>query len=210
MTRRELLAVPLATMPSGAAEQNPRFVKSICSVIFPEAMPLPECFARAKKAGFDAMEVSIGRDLQLEISREDAHRIRDAARQAGIRIATIWVAEPLHANPLNADDPAVRARGVEAIRKAIAIAQNLNCGALLLYAVRLGNGAKFQYGDFFNVVISFLLIALAVYYFVVLPVNALMKRFEKQPLPDKKKCPECESDIPITARKCAFCTSAVA
>ena len=72
------------------------------------------------------------------------------------------------------------------------------------------NGAKFQYGDFFNVVISFLLIALAVYYFVVLPVNALMKRFEKQPLPDKKKCPECESDIPITARKCAFCTSAVA
>ena len=72
------------------------------------------------------------------------------------------------------------------------------------------NGAKFLYGDFLNAIISFLLIALAVYYFVVLPVNALMKRFEKQALPDKKKCPECESDIPISARRCAFCTSQVA
>ena len=72
------------------------------------------------------------------------------------------------------------------------------------------NGAKFLYGDFLNVVISFLLIAAAVYYFVVLPVNALMKRYEKQALPDKKKCPECQSDIPIDARKCAFCTSALA
>jgi len=72
------------------------------------------------------------------------------------------------------------------------------------------NGAKFLYGDFLNAIISFLLIALAVYYFVILPVNALMKRFEKQALPDKKKCPECESDIPITARRCAFCTSQVA
>lgn len=71
------------------------------------------------------------------------------------------------------------------------------------------HGAKFLYGDFINAIISFLLIALAVYYFVVLPVNTLMKRFEKQALPDKKKCPECQSDIPIAARKCAFCTSAV-
>ncbi len=72
------------------------------------------------------------------------------------------------------------------------------------------NGAKFLYGDFLNAIISFLLIALAVYYFVVLPVNVLMKRFEKQALPDKKKCPECESDVPITARRCAFCTSQIA
>jgi len=49
-----------------------------------------------------------------------------------------------------------------------------------------------------------------VYYFVVLPVNALMKRFEKQALPDKKKCPECQSDIPLGARRCAFCISALA
>jgi len=72
------------------------------------------------------------------------------------------------------------------------------------------NGAKFLYGDFINALISFLLIAAAVYYFVVLPVNHLMKRFEKQALPDKKKCPECQSDVPIEARRCAFCTSALA
>jgi large conductance mechanosensitive channel len=75
------------------------------------------------------------------------------------------------------------------------------------------NGSKFLYGDFINAVIAFLLIAAAVYYFVVLPVNALMARMHKNDpaaAPDKKQCPECLSDIPIGARKCAFCTSAVA
>jgi large conductance mechanosensitive channel len=72
------------------------------------------------------------------------------------------------------------------------------------------HGSKFLIGDFVNAVISFLLIAAAVYYFVVLPVNHLMKRFETQALPDKKKCPECQSDIPIEARRCAFCTTALA
>jgi large conductance mechanosensitive channel len=75
------------------------------------------------------------------------------------------------------------------------------------------NGSKFPIGDFLNALISFLLIAAAVYYFVVLPVNALMerlKRNEPAAAPVKKKCPECKSDIPIDARKCAFCTSQVA
>jgi large conductance mechanosensitive channel len=73
------------------------------------------------------------------------------------------------------------------------------------------NGSKFLYGDFLNAVIAFLLVAAAVYYFVVLPVNALMARMHKEPPPpqDKKTCPECQSEIPIAARKCAFCTSAV-
>jgi large conductance mechanosensitive channel len=75
------------------------------------------------------------------------------------------------------------------------------------------NGTKFPIGDFINALISFLLIAAAVYFFVVLPVNTLMarvKRGEAPPDPTSKKCPECLSDIPIAARKCAFCTSAVA
>lgn len=75
------------------------------------------------------------------------------------------------------------------------------------------HGSKFLYGDFFNAVIAFLLVAGAVYYFVVLPVNALMSRLTKEPppgAPDKKTCPECQSEIPIAARKCAFCTSPVA
>jgi len=73
------------------------------------------------------------------------------------------------------------------------------------------NGAKFLYGDFLNAVISFLLIALAVYYFVVLPMNALMSRLSKPAeVPAKKTCPECLSEIPAGAHKCAFCASVVA
>ena|ERR1700761_5278414 len=72
------------------------------------------------------------------------------------------------------------------------------------------NGAKFLYGDFLNTVISFLMIAAAVYFFVVLPVNSLLSRVHKQAPPDKKKCAECRSDIALDARRCAFCTSPVA
>jgi large conductance mechanosensitive channel len=75
------------------------------------------------------------------------------------------------------------------------------------------NGSKFLYGDFVNAVIAFLLVAAAVYYFVVVPVNAMMARMKKDEppaAPDKKNCPECQSEIPIAARKCAFCTSPVA
>ena len=72
------------------------------------------------------------------------------------------------------------------------------------------NGSKFLYGDFLNAIISFLLIAIAVYYFVVLPVNTLMKRFHKEPPAVTKSCPECKSTIAIDAHRCAFCTSVLA
>lgn len=147
MTRREALALPLAAAFSADAQSRPRFVKGICSIIFPREMPRPECFAQAKSAGFDAIELAVGADLPLDISRDDARRLGDAAAKAGIRIATLWVSEPLHQNPLNAPDSAVRARGVEAIRRAISIAGDLNCGALLLYAVRLGNGPRLEVGS---------------------------------------------------------------
>ena len=65
------------------------------------------------------------------------------------------------------------------------------------------NGSKFFSATFSTRSISFLLIAAAVYFFVVLPVNALMKRYEEKPLPNKKKCSECQSDIPLDARRCA-------
>jgi len=71
----------------------------------------------------------------------------------------------------------------------------------------------FPVGDFVNAVVSFLLVAAAIYFLVVVPVNALMarvKRGETPPDPTTKKCPECLSEIPLAARKCAFCTSAVA
>jgi large conductance mechanosensitive channel len=74
------------------------------------------------------------------------------------------------------------------------------------------NGTKFPIGDFVNVLVSFVLIAAAVYYAVVLPVNALVSRARKEPPadPTTKKCPECLSEIAIGAKKCAFCTSSLA
>ena len=70
----------------------------------------------------------------------------------------------------------------------------------------------FPIGDFINAVISFVLIAAAVYFFVVVPVNwmiARMHRGDKAPDPTTKKCPECMSEIPIAARRCAHCAQPV-
>jgi large conductance mechanosensitive channel len=74
------------------------------------------------------------------------------------------------------------------------------------------NGSKFLYGDFLNAVLSFLIVAAAIYYLVVLPINALVARARREPPadPTTKKCPECLSEIPIGARRCAHCCSAVA
>jgi large conductance mechanosensitive channel len=74
------------------------------------------------------------------------------------------------------------------------------------------NGSKFLLGDFVNAIVSFVIIAVAVYYMVVLPVNALVSRARKEPPadPTTKKCPECLSEITIGARRCAFCTAQLA
>jgi large conductance mechanosensitive channel len=71
------------------------------------------------------------------------------------------------------------------------------------------NGSRFPVGDFVNAVVSFALVAAAVYYFVVLPINALVSRAHREPPadPSTKKCPECLSEIPIGAKRCAFCTA---
>jgi large conductance mechanosensitive channel len=72
------------------------------------------------------------------------------------------------------------------------------------------NGSKLLIGDFLNALFAFLMVALAVYFFVVLPVNAMvarMRRGEATPDPTTKKCPECLSEVAIAARRCAFCTS---
>jgi large conductance mechanosensitive channel len=74
------------------------------------------------------------------------------------------------------------------------------------------NGSKFMYGDFLNAVISFLLIATVIFFFVVQPINQMLKRAARNKTPEdptEKKCPECLSEIPIKATRCAFCTSKV-
>ena len=71
------------------------------------------------------------------------------------------------------------------------------------------NKSKFMYGDFVDLVIAFVIIALVIYFLVVLPFTALMARSRKEPPadPTTKKCTECLSEIPKDARRCAFCTS---
>jgi large conductance mechanosensitive channel len=72
------------------------------------------------------------------------------------------------------------------------------------------NNSQLLIGAFLNEVVSFFLIAAALYFFVVAPVNAFVarrRRGEAPPDPTTKKCPECLSEVPIAARRCAFCTS---
>ncbi len=73
------------------------------------------------------------------------------------------------------------------------------------------HNSRFLYGALINAVIAFVSIAAAVFFFVVKPVNALTQRARREPPvdPTTKRCPECLSEIPSDARRCAFCTSEV-
>ena len=73
------------------------------------------------------------------------------------------------------------------------------------------NSSHFLYGDFINHLITFLTVAAAVFFFVVVPVNALMARSKTEPPVDEtvRGCPECLSEIPVKAKRCAFCTAEV-
>jgi large conductance mechanosensitive channel len=74
------------------------------------------------------------------------------------------------------------------------------------------NNSTFMYGDFINKVITFVLIAVVIFFLVIAPLNALIARSRREPPadPSTRKCPECLSEIPAEARRCAFCTSEVA
>lgn len=74
------------------------------------------------------------------------------------------------------------------------------------------SGSAFRYGAFIDSVISFLIIAAVLFFFVVRPVNTLMARRKTEPEVEAptRDCPECLSSIPRAARRCAFCTAEVA
>jgi large conductance mechanosensitive channel len=85
---------------------------------------------------------------------------------------------------------------------------------LTFITFHIGKG-EFKIGDFLDKTINFLIVATVVYFFVVLPINWLLARAkamkaEAPAAPTTKKCPECLSDIPIGARRCAHCTQPVA
>jgi large conductance mechanosensitive channel len=73
------------------------------------------------------------------------------------------------------------------------------------------NNSKFLYGEFINAVVAFILVAAAIYFFVVVPMGKLTSRFTKpEDPPAVKECPECISEIPAAARRCKFCTAVLA
>ncbi len=135
MTRRNLLAaLPLAASPfqaKGAPDAG--YIKGICSIIFPKEVPIGEKLRRAKAAGFAAMEMRIGDEIPLDSSAAQLRDTAKAARDAGIRIATLWASQPLHANPLNSPSADVRSRGVADLQRCIGIAREVECDAILLY-----------------------------------------------------------------------------
>jgi large conductance mechanosensitive channel len=73
------------------------------------------------------------------------------------------------------------------------------------------NESRFTYGVFINALLSFLIVAAVVFFFIVRPLNALKARLRPEPPVDRvvRPCPECLSDIPQEARRCAFCTAEV-
>jgi large conductance mechanosensitive channel len=73
------------------------------------------------------------------------------------------------------------------------------------------NGSKFMYGHLINAIISFVLVAAAIFFFVVKPINMLIARSRKEPQANSmtKKCSECLSEIPLEAKRCSHCTQAV-
>lgn len=150
MNRRNFMALSVAAALPGHAVSSQasggRFRKSICDGIIPRSAPLDEAFRQIKRAGFDGYEITMGSKLTLETPASELKSIAAAAGDAGVTIVTISVSGPFSKCPLNHPDPAVRAQGVEVIKKSIDIAQALNSGTILIVPSRVGGGAKLMYG----------------------------------------------------------------
>lgn len=73
------------------------------------------------------------------------------------------------------------------------------------------HGGKILYGDFMNALLAFLLNAAAVYFLIVVPINALLKRFRPTQAapPTTRPCPECLAEIPLAAKRCSHCAQPV-
>ena len=144
MNRREFLGTAAGaalTQPSGS-----RFKKGIWCMAFPPSMPYAECFRQLRNAGFEGLDIRLGDEIKLDSTPDQVKRLAEQARQTGVKIISMYVAEGLNNNPLNHPSPETRARGVAAIEKAIEIATYLDHCPLLLVPGRVGSGPKFTVG----------------------------------------------------------------
>jgi large conductance mechanosensitive channel len=71
------------------------------------------------------------------------------------------------------------------------------------------HNSKFMYGSFVNAVITFIIIAAAMYFVIVMPVGKALTRMTRKKEATERECPECLSEIPVAARRCMYCTSEV-
>jgi large conductance mechanosensitive channel len=79
--------------------------------------------------------------------------------------------------------------------------------------LHVGGGGEIKVGNFLNAAVSFLIVASVVYFAIILPMHIFSERMKKPgppPEPTTKTCPECQSVVPLAARRCAFCTQPVA
>ena len=142
MTRREFALGAAAAMQAPAT----RFRKGISSLIFPPAMPVEDYFAAARDAGFEGVEIPLGQTIPIDAAPDRLARIAEAAAKAKSTVISLWMSQPLSANPLNSPDPALRAKGVETLNRGVDICRALNCDALLVVPGRLGSGGHLNIG----------------------------------------------------------------
>ena len=85
-----------------------------------------------------------------------------------------------------------------------ALGKGLSDASITVYT-----GGTLRYGHFINTILSFLILAVVIYFFIVRPVNALMDRFKPRPAatPTTRDCPFCLSNVPLKATRCAYCTA---
>src|SRR5580658_8887184 len=129
------VAAASAAQASVAAAREGAFRKGICSINFDSHKPLADCFADAKAAGFEGMEIALGEQIGLAASADDCLRVREAAEKLGLTIISVWVSGVISETPLNDSDP-----------KVIRIASALGSGAILLVPGEVGWGKKLKHG----------------------------------------------------------------
>jgi L-ribulose-5-phosphate 3-epimerase len=135
-----------ASVSANAATENGRFKKGITLGSFGKGKSLTDCFAEAKAAGFEGVEIPLGKQLPLETSDDELKRLREAAEKSGIAIVDVWVSGAIAETPLNHPDPAVRAKGVAGLRRGIQMAKLLGTDSILVVPGEVGWGDKMVYG----------------------------------------------------------------
>jgi L-ribulose-5-phosphate 3-epimerase len=151
MNRREFSKVAVAASVTAltleAAQTNaPRFRKGITSGSFGKGKPLADCFAEAKAAGFEGVEIAMGDQVHLNTPDDDLKRLADAAKKNGITIVNVWVSGAIADTPLNADDPKVRAQGVAGLKRGIKMARLLGTDSILVVPGEVGWGTEMKHG----------------------------------------------------------------